>query len=99
MVRNPNKTRAGENIIGGVPDHIDVIFRKEPRIWFAEVNDRNGNMMDTERYEGGMRQSYVEDSGNRNGAIRMATDIAKHHDIPVNIFSGGRVVKKFKPPF
>jgi hypothetical protein len=98
MVKNPKTTRMGLEIFGGVPHHVDVVYRKEPRIWYAEVNDEKGDMMDMARNEYDMFQTYVEDNGNKIDAIRSGMAIGEHHGIPVNIISGGRVMKTIKPP-
>lgn len=98
IMKNPTKTRCGENIIGGLPHHVDVIFRPDNRIWYSEVRDINDNLLDTERYPGDMFSSYTEDSGRKIGALRSGKDIGEWHGIPVNIFSGGKIIKTIKPP-
>lgn len=98
MVRNPNKTRFGESIIDDIPHHVNLVYRREPRIWYSEVMTERDEFLDME-YDNGMRGSYIEDSGSKSGGLRDAMNIAAHHDIPINIFSGGKIVKRIKPRF
>jgi hypothetical protein len=99
MVKNPRKTRYGEDILFGTPHHVDVVFRPGNRIWYSEVNDQKGNLLDkTEnRRMDTIIECYAEDFGNRPDAIRSGIEIGKHHGIPVHIISGTRIVKTIKP--
>ena len=104
MVKNPKKTRYGEDILG-IPHHVDVIFRPGNRIWYSEVigkDDITGDigLLDKTEDREGYRvplECYVEDFGNRPDAIRSGIEIGKHHGIPVHIISGTRTIKTIKP--
>jgi hypothetical protein len=73
---------------GAIPHHVIVWYDSGSRLWFADVEDKDGNIPDVgEDYE--PTELYHINAGNKDTAVDTAMDIGNWHDIPVYIKSGG----------
>jgi len=78
----------GDKIIG-TPHHIRLWYDRSIRIWWASVENSQGNMLDLES-PSGMRSGFALDAGSKERGMRNAIELSQYLKIPVVLKRSGK---------